>query len=145
VSACSGTWKERIILIAIVANIWEKTRTLNYELKNDIYQLNSFEWPVWEKLAPELQWEHLTWFQHVINTDLAPFTADERHEFAVINRMKNDWQLGKKRDDKKKIDPYLKPLKKCGEWFFYWGSVRDTLLISEIKRNWKTCRKLKSK
>lgn len=127
-------------MINLVRNIWAKTRKLNYDFKNDIWQLRDFDWPDWDGLQPEIKLEHINWFKYLIKNDIPDFTAAERHDFAVLNRMRHGWQLGVKRDDSEKIDPYLKPIDKCGDWFPFWGSARDVLLVSEIKRNWLSCR-----
>jgi hypothetical protein len=122
-----------IQLYKITRDIWEQTRFLNIGFKRKEPALKRFFWPCWNFMLPEIRHEYLTWISYLIKNDLPDFSADERHQQAVENRIQHGWQLEDIRDDGMKFDPYLKPLAQCPDWFQTWCNSRDNLMKKIIK------------
>lgn len=122
-----------IHLFKITREIWERTRELNIQFKRKEPALKRFFWPCWNFMIPEIRIEYLHWINYLLKNDLPDFSADERHNQAIENRIQHGWRLEDIRDDGLKFDPYLKPLSECPDWFQVWCLERDNLMKNIIK------------
>lgn len=129
--------KDKEILEQLTRIIWEETKLYNIDMRRKIPDLKPFFWTCYDGLLPEIRHEYLEWVQYLIENDLPYFSAKERHNQAIINRIRAGWHWGEVRDNKTKSDPYLIPLYNCPVWFQDWCVSRDNLMIKILKDNFK--------
>jgi hypothetical protein len=122
-----------IQLLKTTREIWEKTRIFNIEFKRKEPALKGFFWPCWNFMMPEIRIEYLQWVHYLLKNDMPDFSADERHNQAIQNRIAHGWKLGERRDNAGMTDPYLIPLCDCPDWFQTWCLERDNLMKEHLK------------
>lgn len=117
------------MIIKLVNKIYDETRDFNLEMQRKIPELKDFRWEPFKRISNAIFTEYVQWAKHLLLLEDFQFTPQQRHAFAVANRISHGWQLGEKRNDLYKIDPYLIPFDSCPDWLQEWCIGKDKIMI----------------
>jgi hypothetical protein len=122
-------------LVDLAKYVYRQTISYNKELQKKVPELKGFYWPEWNDLSTELQWEKIrTLYHSYIFKKVTEISVTRKHNLITSSRMADGWILEEERDDKRKYDPYLKPLIACPGWVYEWSFNRDKIEMSIINK-----------
>ncbi len=123
----------RMLNYAVAQEIYTQTRKYNLEIQQKISELADFKWDPWPTLDPVIRQEYLSWTNYLFMTGNFAYSVEQRHAFAIANRISGGWILEEKRNDELKHDPYLLPMEQCPEWLFEWCENKDRIMIQHVR------------
>lgn len=116
----------------LAQHIYEQTRDFNLDCQKKVPEMKIFDWQPWQTLDIGIKHEYQYWTHYLLNTGNFDYTTEQRHAFAVANRLAHGWRLGEERNDELKTDPFLIPMNRCPEWLFYWCHGKDLIMINNV-------------
>jgi len=99
-----------------------------------IPEIAGFVWDDWRD-ADQMMMDEFRIWSEVCMMGLPLWTSEQRHSFAVANRLANGWVCGPEKDNIKKTDPYMIPFRQLPENVARWLRNKDLIFVGEFRRN----------
>ncbi len=123
--------------MSLTKHIYTLTRDFNLEFQKKVPEMKVFTWETWKSLQPEIAMEYFLWIKHIRTETDFKYSPEQRHAFAVANRLASGWKLGEERNNKEKTDPFLIPMSRCPDWMLEWCIGKDLIMKKECLK-WNT-------